>query len=376
MAAKVAALSARVQSRALSTMATRRGRAMLTLDQAACLLPHPSKAKTGGEDAYFCGDSSDGQHGLYGVFDGVGGWASKGIDAGAFSRELASGTAFHLKAEPSQQLDTALAAGLADVKSLGSCTACLLRIDRGAGTLAALNLGDSGFRLFRPAAGSHQDPAAAPVAPLNVEVVSRCQQHYFNCPFQLGGGSRDRPHDGDEYRLNVSAGDVLVVATDGVSAVLPWCRAARVRMRSCRNAPFHSRLLSLALPRHPPHPSQVWDNLFDEEIAEILSERNAEGSAARAARPSTRGASRPGDSSPSALELAEMLAVRARKASLQTQRRTPFSVSAAKEGYDMPGGKLDDITVICVRVLPEQVSPDEIVAESLSASDGGVRSRL
>ena len=54
----------------------------------------------------------------------------------------------------------------------------------------------------------------------------------------------------------------------------------------------------------------------------------------------------------SAKELAELVAVRARRASLQSKRVTPFSVAAKAEGYSMPGGKLDDVTVICVKVAP------------------------
>ena len=61
--------------------------AELQMESGVAILPHPAKAATGGEDASFSRD------GCYGVFDGVGGWASKGIDSGAFSRQLATNAA-------------------------------------------------------------------------------------------------------------------------------------------------------------------------------------------------------------------------------------------------------------------------------------------
>ena len=45
-------------------------------------IPHPEKAHKGGEDAYFCNSQ------LLCVADGVGGWASYGIDPGLYSKEL------------------------------------------------------------------------------------------------------------------------------------------------------------------------------------------------------------------------------------------------------------------------------------------------
>lgn len=49
----------------------------------ACCIPHPEKRQTGGEDAYFVTPKA------VGVFDGVGGWASLGINAGLYSARLA-----------------------------------------------------------------------------------------------------------------------------------------------------------------------------------------------------------------------------------------------------------------------------------------------
>ena len=46
------------------------------------MIPHPSKADKGGEDALFAEDN------LLVVADGVGRWAQMGIDPGIFSRRL------------------------------------------------------------------------------------------------------------------------------------------------------------------------------------------------------------------------------------------------------------------------------------------------
>jgi protein phosphatase PTC7 len=266
-----------------------------TLEAAAVVLPHPRKARTGGEDAYFIGDS------VYGVFDGVGGWALKGIDSGEFSRDLAKRTAEHCAAGAGT-LEGALTLGLREVSAQGSCTACLVRIDRTDGVLSALNVGDSGFRLFRPKAAS-RSPPRDPRA-LRVEAASRSQQHYFNCPLQLGGDGRDRPSHGDAYSLSVLPGDYVVLATDG-----------------------------------------LLDNLHDEEIAKLLG---APGEPAGASDTAADEAQAP----PSAAELAQLVATRARLVSLDQKRRTPFAESAASEGLSMLGGKVDDITVLVVKVLP------------------------
>jgi serine/threonine protein phosphatase PrpC len=45
-------------------------------------IPHPDKVDKGGEDAY------SGSENLLVVADGVGGWASHGVDPGLYSKEL------------------------------------------------------------------------------------------------------------------------------------------------------------------------------------------------------------------------------------------------------------------------------------------------
>ena len=47
------------------------------------MIPHPEKAYKNGEDAYYVREN------LLCVADGVGGWATQGIDPAKFSRKLA-----------------------------------------------------------------------------------------------------------------------------------------------------------------------------------------------------------------------------------------------------------------------------------------------
>lgn len=98
----------------------------LKLVSGACNLPHPEKLKTGGEDAYFiCPDKQ-----VFGVADGVGGWADLGIDAGEYARELMSQSLIAVQQEPAGCIDPARvmekAHALTNCK--GSSTACIIAL--------------------------------------------------------------------------------------------------------------------------------------------------------------------------------------------------------------------------------------------------------
>mmetsp|Transcript_9604 Transcript_9604/g.30372 ORF Transcript_9604/g.30372 Transcript_9604/m.30372 type:complete len:261 (+) Transcript_9604:12-794(+) len=254
---------------------------LFRLDAAAVVLPHPDKVATGGEDAWFARGST------FGVFDGVGGWAEQGIDPGLFSRALAVETAREVAgiegAEAAEEdLARALDTARSRVTAVGTCTACLVHLSA-SGSLTALNLGDSGFRLLRPS-------RVSPPHRLAVTLRSREQQHRFNCPFQLGVGSGDSAADGAVYSGVVRAGDLLLLVTDGVT-----------------------------------------DNLSERQICEALAGPLARGDSARS--------------------LAAALAASAHEASLQPGRSSPFAAAAQNAGLSHSGGKPDDVTVLCVRVL-------------------------
>ncbi|KAF3638535.1 hypothetical protein FXO38_08604 [Capsicum annuum] len=71
----------------ISQLMLQRGGAIpLKLNSGSFYLPHPAKAKTGGEDAHFVCILTP----AICAADGVGGWAGLGIDAGLYARELMS----------------------------------------------------------------------------------------------------------------------------------------------------------------------------------------------------------------------------------------------------------------------------------------------
>jgi hypothetical protein len=111
---------------------------------------------------------------------------------------------------------------------LGSTTAIVVTLESMAKDKASIhvaNLGDSGIMLVRPS-GSDQPPTKL--------FRSVEQQHSFNFPFQLGGGGGDRPEMADRHNIPVVENDLVVLGTDG-----------------------------------------LFDNLFDEEIVEIIDKHVA-----------------------------------------------------------------------------------------------------
>ncbi|KAF0688259.1 Aste57867_20129 [Aphanomyces stellatus] len=241
-------------------------------------IPHPEKKR--GEDAAFCTPTA------VGVADGVGGWARKGIDSGAYSRMLMESCEASALANPTERLTEAYNATKAHTRVPGSSTACLIHLD--GATIHTANLGDSGFMLCREAAdGSWELVSSSP---------SQC--HYFNCPFQLGLGSRDTPDHADTSSLSVMHNDLVLVATDG-----------------------------------------LFDNLSPAEILSLLGHISTES----VARNQTVDAKMQ--------FLAATVAQVAHEVAKSPTHLTPFSLAARKAGYKgTMGGKMDDITVVAALV--------------------------
>lgn len=237
------------------SMATQR---RLRLEAASIMLPGPGKEQTGGEDACF----TEGR--CFGVFDGVGGWAEQGIDPALFSRSLCSRTAAALSGSP-PDLVAALGRGLDGVTHTGSSTACLVHVADD-GQLSALNVGDSGFYLLRPDASARGESPGFSIA-----VCSRSQQHYFNCPYQLGTGSSTRPKHGELYHATAKPGDVLLLMTDGMlDNLFPADVEGANSRRSLSEVSLKSlRLLSLAPPQSRPPPPQKRRTLSRPNLAQI-----------------------------------------------------------------------------------------------------------
>ncbi|PON98463.1 PPM-type phosphatase domain containing protein, partial [Trema orientale] len=176
---------------------------------ATCYIPKDDERKPGGEDAHFIYAEQQ----MIGVADGVGGWAKYGVDAGEYARELIFNSIIAVHRERSNSRG-----GLVDPKRVleyafsktklrGSSTACILA--HSDGVLRAVNVGDSGFMVFRD----------------NKCVFrSKIQQRGFNRPYQLGKSSKlDRPDCAAELEVAVMVGDVVVLGTDGLlDNVFPW----------------------------------------------------------------------------------------------------------------------------------------------------------
>lgn len=164
---------------------------------AATMFPHPDKEYKGGEDAYFVSENGK----AMGVADGVGGWASKGVDPAIYARALMEGAKAFADAHPDITTPVFLmqAGYIKANQHPGSSTCCIVILD--GAYLSSANLGDSGFIVIR---GDR------------VLYRTKEQQHRFNFPFQLGKTSKDKPDNSDVDRIPVQSGDIVVVGTDGL----------------------------------------------------------------------------------------------------------------------------------------------------------------
>ncbi|WWC85491.1 uncharacterized protein L201_000355 [Kwoniella dendrophila CBS 6074] len=180
----------------------------------------------------------------------------------------------------------------------GSST-CLLALLHNS-TLHIANLGDCCLLLIRKG-----------------EVVFRTQemQHAFNFPLQVGTHSRDEPmKDAQRYDIAVKKGDVVILGSDG-----------------------------------------LMDNLFDEDILEIVLQYTAKSSTEESSSSSSSNNQLPtppitprnNDELPfSPQQISEELCNKARSVSEEVTATTPFMCKAIEEGIDFVGGKKDDISVL------------------------------
>ncbi|KAI0273621.1 phosphatase 2C-like domain-containing protein [Gloeopeniophorella convolvens] len=276
--------------------------------------PRSGFSKTPGEDFFFVQEMRN-QSGLsLGVADGVGGWASSGVDPSLFSqalmyhahryakvgwpgepevdttqdyeeREAVEGWELH----PQDCLKLAYQATLRERAVVaGSSTACLLSLNASSGVLRAANLGDSGFMIIRSFSVLHRQ---------------RSQTHFFNCPKQLAkipcvigrlsGEITDSPDDADVYETKLRDGDLIIAYTDGLS-----------------------------------------DNVFNHEITSICSlvSRSV------------------GSEEAQVQIISDRIIEYARACMYDEKRVSPFEKSAAMHGKAFTGGKLDDVTVVVALV--------------------------
>ncbi|XP_028121778.1 probable protein phosphatase 2C 71 isoform X2 [Camellia sinensis] len=165
------------------------------LSSGASLLPHPSKALTGGEDAYYVATQ------WLGVADGVGQWSLEGINPGVYAQELMENCrkiVSQCNSIPLSNPVEVLNQSALEAQSPGSSTILVAYFDGQA--LHVANIGDSGFIVIRNGA---------------VFMKSSPMLYEFNFPYQIESGD-DLSDLVEVYRIYLDEGDVIITATDGL----------------------------------------------------------------------------------------------------------------------------------------------------------------
>lgn len=291
--------------------------------------------RNSGQDAFFMSKISNHSDTVaFGIADGVGGWADRGVDPADFSHGLCSQMALSAFAWPDSEgnlypghlMTLGYMAVLKDrgIRAGGS-TACVGCVNSH-GRLQMANLGDSGFLLLRTGRAHY---------------YSNPQTHGFNTPYQLsivppkfltqasvfgGGPHADTPGHSDLSEDTVQDGDVLILATDGV-----WDN-------------LNSQDL-LNIVKSKMFDSGAWVSTSNDGI--VVSEKLAE---LMHLNPSPSGFKEEVPDLRSALQsaLAASIVSAARIASLDPRHDGPFAKEVQKvypqDGWR--GGKVDDICVI------------------------------
>eukprot|EP00729_Bicosta_minor_P001256 gene1257-28481_t len=163
--------------------------------------------------------------------------------------------------------------------SAGSSTACVAAVDTQTGILSTANLGDSGFLLVRRG-----------------EIVewSEERRHSFWTPLQLTiappghPAFDDRPNEADLKTHKLNHGDLVILATDGLT-----------------------------------------DNMDHDELLSVIQKCGGEASSA---------------------EIAKQIVRTAARLMQKSDRLSPFAARATEEGFCILGGKMDDITVCVAKI--------------------------
>jgi protein phosphatase PTC7 len=263
------------------------------------MIPDAEK-KNEGEDAMFILPSA------VGVFDGVGGWKSSGVDPGIYSRRLALEVSNFIAASSKKEIKVDVrkalnfAAGECQkARIAGSTTACFGVLDESSGVLTVLNLGDSGAIVLRRDGGEFK--VAHATEPTTLGFNFPCQ--IGNAPVPMVWRPANSPEDATVDLFQLRSGDVMVYASDG-----------------------------------------VWDNVFEKDIIQILKN-------------SSMDVSKPASISEDQLKaLATKIARLAVDRGNSVTEKTPWTISAQEAFKDKPivlfqnryflGGKPDDVTVV------------------------------
>ncbi|XP_038895710.1 probable protein phosphatase 2C 26 isoform X2 [Benincasa hispida] len=260
------------------------------------LIPHPSKALTGGEDAFLVSNYSGG---VIAVADGVSGWAEENVDPSLFPREFLANASDlvgnddeydvvieQVNDDPRILLRKAHAAtsatGSATVFPFTGIGRIVAMMERN-GMLKIANVGDCGLKIIRKG---------------QIIFSTSPQEHYFDCPYQLSSERIGQTFlDAMVSNVELIEGDILVMGSDG-----------------------------------------LFDNVFDHEIVATAAKYVDVGEAAKAlANLASSHSADKAFESPYSLEA----------------RSKGYDVPFWKKilGMKLTGGKLDDITVVVGQVV-------------------------
>lgn len=169
----------------------------LKFEAGVCSLVGPGKSK--GEDAYWTAKD------LLTVADGVGGWNLSGIDPSKYAWELIRNIQKAKETAGGKSALEILDVASKGCKETGSSTCVLMLLDQSTQVIDTVNVGDSGFFVYRKAENQ-------------LELVNKSQEvlHGFNFPFQLGTEG-DSANTGDKKKIKVQENDWIVVYSDGLS---------------------------------------------------------------------------------------------------------------------------------------------------------------
>ncbi|CAL0334345.1 unnamed protein product [Lupinus luteus] len=161
----------------------------------ACL-PHPSKALTGREDAYFISRQN-----WLGVADGVGQWSVEGSNTGLYIRELMekceSIVSNHENSSTIKPAEVLIRCA-AETQSSGSSAVLVAHFDGQA--LHAANVGNTGFVVI----------SDGPIFKKSTPMF-----HEFNFPLHIVKGE-DPSEIIEGYKIDLNDGDVIIMATNGL----------------------------------------------------------------------------------------------------------------------------------------------------------------
>ncbi|KAF2753235.1 protein serine/threonine phosphatase 2C [Pseudovirgaria hyperparasitica] len=197
-----------------------------TLEDANGRLTKQNRPRSG-QDSFFVSEVGSTGSTAFGVVDGVGGWVTSGVDPADFAHSLCDYMAISAtgyvegQSKKSIRPRDLMQSGYDKVMNdntinAGGSTACI-GVAHPNGALEVANLGDSGF---------------VHIGRGKISFTSDAQTHAFNTPFQLSKIPRrmraqmamfgtesafaDNPKDSKVTMHDLSHGDILVLATDGV----------------------------------------------------------------------------------------------------------------------------------------------------------------